>query len=579
MVTIPELFAKVLRDPAYGSMALRLLDRTLAEKPDCEHIATVTRWQRKARRVFEQRAREVAAVCLGCSEQAVSSELLDFITGVAGNRLLTARAGSGKTTALVLKVNFIVQVFGLRPDQIAMLCFNRKAAQQFRERLAASPLGEEAARLVRVQTFHAFARSLLQKVPSFGDRIVYDEKDEFEIDNSSNDTVSLKKLLKRTVEHIAYPEVTCATLNYLRECEQRDPSDAALQKLVFEALQGSVCRARVKGGTTEPLIEAGRFFAKAVSAGVAHYDLALAASSICDGELSLQKAADVMDSGDQLSTDAHGIALGLRWLFVDEVQDFSRSFRDLVLSVAHRNPNLRIDAVGDDWQAINGFAGSDVAHFRQFTGTFMPAYALPLHVNRRSGRRLVELGNCIMGASENERANHLEERGDGQIEVKAVPNVRNGQDPEAYLRTKRDWIIEEVRCKAEAYASVGVLSRTNRTLGWDLERWARACNLGKEHVVTVHRSKGLEWDAVLLLDGSDASFPLQHSTRILSRFIISDNDHNEEERRLLYVACSRARSHLTILLSSWHFATLSQFLSRSRLFIDRGYQLHVRRDD
>ena len=53
---------------------------------------------------------------------------------------------------------------------------------------------------------------------------------------------------------------------------------------------------------------------------------------------------------------------------------------------------------------------------------------------------------------------------------------------------------------------------------------------------TVHSSKGLEWDAVLVIDLVEERFPSRHA--------LNDNDDFEEERRLLYVACTRARSHL-----------------------------------
>jgi len=58
------------------------------------------------------------------------------------------------------------------------------------------------------------------------------------------------------------------------------------------------------------------------------------------------------------------------------------------------------------------------------------------------------------------------------------------------------------------------------------------------HVVlsTVHSSKGLEWSAVLLIDLVDERFPSRHA--------LSRPEDLEEERRLLYVACTRAREYL-----------------------------------
>ncbi|KAF5053202.1 ATP-dependent DNA helicase PcrA [anaerobic digester metagenome] len=55
---------------------------------------------------------------------------------------------------------------------------------------------------------------------------------------------------------------------------------------------------------------------------------------------------------------------------------------------------------------------------------------------------------------------------------------------------------------------------------------------------TVHSAKGLEWDAVLVIDLVEDRFPSRHA--------MNDNDDFEEERRLLYVACTRARDSLTL---------------------------------
>ncbi len=62
----------------------------------------------------------------------------------------------------------------------------------------------------------------------------------------------------------------------------------------------------------------------------------------------------------------------------------------------------------------------------------------------------------------------------------------------------------------------------------------------EDHLVlsTVHSSKGLEWSAVLLIDLVDERFPSRHA--------LSRAEDMEEERRLLYVACTRARDHLSL---------------------------------
>lgn len=59
---------------------------------------------------------------------------------------------------------------------------------------------------------------------------------------------------------------------------------------------------------------------------------------------------------------------------------------------------------------------------------------------------------------------------------------------------------------------------------------------------TVHSAKGLEWDAVLIIDLVEERFPSRHA--------IQNGDDYEEERRLMYVACTRAREYLGLFVPS-----------------------------
>ncbi len=56
----------------------------------------------------------------------------------------------------------------------------------------------------------------------------------------------------------------------------------------------------------------------------------------------------------------------LKYILIDEYQDFSKLFFDLILAIKCFNPKVQIFATGDDFQAINGFAGSDLNYFTNF---------------------------------------------------------------------------------------------------------------------------------------------------------------------------------------------------------------------
>ena len=89
---------------------------------------------------------------------------------------------------------------------------------------------------------------------------------------------------------------------------------------------------------------------------------------------------------------------------------------------------------------------------------------------------------------------------------------------------------------------------------------------------TAHSAKGKEWDAVFIIWAADGWFP---STRALG-----DREETDEERRLMYVAMTRARNHLAVVYplevhSSRRGADYS--LDQLSRFIDRGVRERMQR--
>jgi DNA helicase-2/ATP-dependent DNA helicase PcrA len=91
-------------------------------------------------------------------------------------------------------------------------------------------------------------------------------------------------------------------------------------------------------------------------------------------------------------------------------------------------------------------------------------------------------------------------------------------------------------------------------------------------ISTVHSAKGKEWDAVFVIWAVDGWFPSSRS--------LDDEDQLEEERRLMYVAMTRAKNHLAVTYPLNVYATRrGQDYSIDQLsrFIDRGVRDKMRR--
>jgi len=256
----------------------------------------------------------------------------------------------------------------------------------------------------------------------------------------------------------------------------------------------------------------------------------------------------------------------VKYLLVDEFQDFSEMFLGIVQGIRRLAPEATVFGVGDDWQAINGFAGSDLKFFDGFENHFEQAKKITMATNFRSAVGIVEVGNSAMEGKGTPGIANTENQGRIiQVDISLF-------EPSRKERRKHDSdtvtpaIARLVTDLVERGMEVTILSRTNTVFtgarlddaqtGFSkehrflagLKRSVSPSIAPKVHLSTAHRYKGQEQDAVIVLDAQIGKYPLIHQTWEFGRIFGDSLDSIEEaERRLLYVALTRAKSELVIV--------------------------------
>jgi DNA helicase-4 len=280
----------------------------------------------------------------------------------------------------------------------------------------------------------------------------------------------------------------------------------------------------------------------------------------------------------------------LEWILIDEYQDFSELFYQLITAIQKYNPRVKLLCVGDDWQAINGFAGSDLQYFTQFNEWVSDAQATYLLTNFRSQAAIVRTGNALMNGwgkpaeplPDNIGGDvHFEYMDDERVEFsnKSVAACQKKED-ERFLITetaadgtvkKYDHLVaskylkkcyEIIKAPENRGKSVAILNRTNWIDGIRLndfndhlltcftqaEQVAMGDQKIKIDIQTTHKYKGLEADLVIIIGACDGVFPLLHPDNALfGIFGKTLMDAFDEERRLFYVALTRAKTSLYVL--------------------------------
>jgi DNA helicase IV len=283
----------------------------------------------------------------------------------------------------------------------------------------------------------------------------------------------------------------------------------------------------------------------------------------------IQSAVTAIDEGKTVfdRKNERGDIKSFRYIFIDEFQDFSELFSRLMNSVYQQNPSAKFFCVGDDWQAINSFAGSDLKYFREFGERYANATLLDVSTNYRSLSSIVNFGNALMnGLGKPARAH---ESSVGQVGLADISDFKP-----TLLEQKRHpgdkitpVVLRLVKKYLENGGKIHLLARRHG-LPWfvnyqqhsegghsalekflNLIRSYFSDEIAKRiNISTTHGFKGGQEDVVIILDALAGSYPLIHPDWIFSRILGDDlSKIQEEERRLFYVALTRAKSELIVI--------------------------------
>ena len=230
------------------------------------------------------------------------------------------------------------------------------------------------------------------------------------------------------------------------------------------------------------------------------------------------------------------------YILVDEFQDVNNLQVELIKLML--TPQNRLFCVGDDWQSIYGFRGSDIDFIMNFNQHFQGSKTIKLNVNYRSTEHIV-------GAS-NEVIKHNKYKVNKNITSNKKSNtkiyVHSGNDELENL----NYVVQQVRVlQKNGYKKEDILFLYRRSKMYTpyFERFKEEGLFvsGK----TIHASKGLEAKAVFIigLTEGNGGFPdIWMEDRIYQ--VIKKSNHDlllEEERRLFYVAMTRAKDELFLI--------------------------------
>ncbi len=239
------------------------------------------------------------------------------------------------------------------------------------------------------------------------------------------------------------------------------------------------------------------------------------------------------------------------YIIVDEFQDISIDRYNFLKVLRDSNPPAKLYCVGDDWQSIYRFSGSDMALFNQFPDYFGYTEVNKIETTYRFGEPLVEISSRFIQQNKAQIQKNIHSFNSDiktEIEFKSY-------DKHNYCNT-----IERLIHSIPSDKSIFLLGRYSfddyyLSLKYksikEGNRFYYIISERKLEFITAHKSKGLEADYVIILQCNKDTygFPSLISDDPVLNYVLTESDKYPygEERRLFYVAITRAKTKTFVL--------------------------------
>ena len=424
--------------------------------------------------------------------------------------LVVAGAGSGKTKTIVGKVRYLIDVLGFKEKEILVLSFTNETVNNLKNKISYN---------VDILTFHKLSLNIIKNnLKYFG--------------------ISSDNLLKYIVDEFF--------LSYLF---------IPYQKLLFEYFSVTNIDEIINNGKLDILkyhiisfikkIKSNNYSLKYIKSVVKKiyddYDkifliISLKIYNIYEEEL---RSNNKIDFDDMIiyarnMVKKNNIRKKYQYIIIDEYQDISKIRFDLIKEIINKT-NGRIMCVGDDYQSIYGFSGSNLSLFIDFKKYFKESYRIDLKNTYRNSYQLIKIAKKFILKNPYQLKKQIYAKFLLKYPVVLVyysdlKKTYNDLLNYLYLEDKKD---------------IMVLSRYNK----DLNIINKSDDI---KYLTIHKAKGLEAENVILLNMSDSYLGFPSKIKEFSCSMMFNTFYEEtpyaEERRLFYVALTRCKEKIYILV-------------------------------
>lgn len=410
------------------------------------------------------------------------------------NTLVVAGAGSGKTFTIVNKIKYLLDNNIYKENELLIISFTNESVNDLKRKIDYN---------LDIMTFHKLAITLINN-PDM--KISNEYYLKFIINEYFNSYGKYSKKQNKLIKRILH---------------EMDIDN--LKKLIFTFIN-------LYKSNYNDINYLLNLYQKSHFINKIYFKIILEIYHIYNQEL---ESSNLYDFNDMIKIATNNInnnqiKTNYKYIIIDEFQDTSLNRFKLIDAIMKQN-NAKIFVVGDDYQSIYRFSGCNLDIFLNFNKLVNNLNIINLDYNYRNPKEIIDVANSFIMKNKNQI----------KKETICLKNI-NKPIKICFYKNKRTAIEKILKYIDTKYL---ILGRNNKDKDF--------FNVQDKPFLTIHKSKGLEEDNIILINltNNNNSLPSKiKNHKIINKIIKTDYYPYEEERRLFYVALTRTRNNIYLLV-------------------------------
>ena len=425
------------------------------------------------------------------------------------NTLVVAGAGSGKTFTIVNKIKYLLDNNIYKENELLVISFTNESVNDLKRKIDYN---------LDIMTFHKLAITLI---------------------NNPDMKISNEYYLKYIINEYfnSYGKYNKKQNKLIKRILQEMDIDN-LKKLIFTFIN-------LYKSNYNDINYLLNLYQKSHFINKIYFKIILEIYHIYNQEL---ESSNLYDFNDmiKIATDNinnNQIKTNYKYIIIDEFQDTSLNRFNLINAIIKQN-NAKIFVVGDDYQSIYRFSGCNLDIFLNFNKLVSNLNIINLDYNYRNPKEIIDVANSFIMKNKNQI----------KKETICLKNI-NKPIKICFYKNKRTAIEKILKYIDTKYLILG-RNNTDKDL----------FNVQDKPFLTIHKSKGLEEDNIILINltNNNNSLPSKiKNHKIINKLIKTDYYPYEEERRLFYVALTRTRNNIYLLVPKSNYSIFIKELMKN----------------